>query len=141
MANRFVDASVFVHAYIESRRSLKPHERALKGKARGIVARINGGEPVVSSSVHLAEVANVLEDWRTLGDAHEIERGILSRETVTILEVGWSDLVEALDLARETSAGLTDALAVALMRRNGMVEVYSFDSDFDRFEDVTRITE
>jgi len=139
MAPRFVDASVFVHAYIESRRPLKPHEKALKAKARGIVSRINDGEPVVTSSVHLAEVANVLEDWRTQEDAHAIESGLLSRETVAILAVGRSEMVEALDLAGEAQAGLTDALAAILMRRNDLKEVYSFDHDFDRFADIKRI--
>lgn len=140
MADRFADASVFVHAYLEPRRSLKPHERELKRGARAIVARISGGEPVVTSSVHLAEVANLLEGWRTLADAHAIERGLLSRDTVTIVDVGRRDLVEALDLAQEKASGLTDALAVLLMRREGLEEIYSFDRVFDRFAGVKRVT-
>jgi predicted nucleic acid-binding protein len=103
------------------------------------VSRINDGEPVVTSSVHLAEVANVLEDWRTQEDARAIEGGLLSRETIAILTVGRSNMVEALDLAGQAHAGLTDALAVILMRRNDLGEVYSFDHDFDRFADVKRI--
>lgn len=139
MPPRFVDASVFVHAFLKPTRTLQPHEQRLKSRARAIVSRLYEGEEVVTSAVHFAEIANVLEDRIPLADAHMVERGILLRDTVRILPTQRRDLAEALTEATDASAGMTDALAVALMRREGLHEVYSFDHDFDRFEGIRRI--
>lgn len=43
---RFVDASVFVHAYLKPKRRLKPHEMKIIESAKKIVKRINDGEEV-----------------------------------------------------------------------------------------------
>jgi len=137
---RFVDASVFVHAYLRPRRELKPHERRIKAHARSIVARVNEGEAIVTSVVHFSEVANVLEDWMGLERAKAIQRGLCARETVEILPVARGDLLEALSVGSEVGVGTTDALAAVLMRDRGLREIYSFDRDFDRFEDLRRVT-
>jgi len=140
MTVRFIDASVFVHAFLRPRRELQSHERAIKSKARGIVARINEGERVVTSVVHFAEIANLLEDWMPMTDALTIERGVCNRDTITIESVDRRDLVEALDIASESGIGTTDALAISLMSRAGLRELYSFDKDFDRIANVRRIS-
>ncbi len=139
MPPRFIDASVFVHAFLKPKRTLQPHEQRLKSRARAIVSRLYEGEEVVTSTVHIAEIANVLEDRIPLADAHMVERGILLRDTVRVLATQRRDLAEALTEAADTGAGMTDALAIALMRREGLREVYSFDHDFDRFEGVHRV--
>lgn len=133
MVVRFVDASVFVHAYLRPRRELKAHERSIKARAREIVARINRGETVATSTVHFAEIANLLEAWMPLQEAQTIQRGLLQRDNVDIWSTAKGDLVEAMSVGQETDVGATDALAVILMRRNGLKGIYSFDGDFDRF--------
>ena len=140
MANRFVDASVFVHAYIRPKRKLRPHERTLKAHARDIVTRINEGEETVTSTVHLSEVANVLEGWMSLADARTIQRGVCTRDTIRILPTAKPDVIEALALGSDTAVGTSDALAAVLMKREGLGEVYSFDKDFDRIPDIRRIS-
>jgi len=141
MARRFVDASVFVHAYLRPRRELKAHERQIKARAREIVTRINEGEGVVTSVVHVAEVANLLEEWLPLADGREVLRGLCTRETVEIVEADRRDLLEALAVGAETGVGTTDALAAVLMRAHGVREVYSFDADFDRVQDIRRVSQ
>jgi len=138
MVMRFVDASVFVHAYLRPRRELKAHERSIKARAREIVTRINRGETVATSTVHFAEIANLLEAWMPLQDARTIQRGLLQRDNVEIWPTAKGDLVEAMSVGQETDVGATDALAVILMRRNGLKDIYSFDGDFDRFRDLRR---
>jgi len=139
MPSRFVDASVFVHAYLKPRRRLKDHEEKIKAHARAIITRINRGEAVVTSSVHLAEVANILEDRMPLEDARTIQLGLCSRETVTVLSVGRSDVIDALALGSDKGVGTSDALAAVLMQSNGLTELYSFDRDFDRIEGLRRV--
>lgn len=41
---------------------------------------------------------------------------------------------------REENIELTDTITVAYMRRIGLEYVYSFDDDFDRFDEITRLT-
>jgi predicted nucleic acid-binding protein len=41
---------------------------------------------------------------------------------------------------RERQIGFSDAVAYITMKRNGVVEVYSFDKDFDRFREIRRIS-
>jgi len=50
------------------------------------------------------------------------------------------DVAESLSLGTEEGVGTSDALAVVLMRRHGLREVYSFDRDFDRWTDIRRIS-
>ena len=140
MPARYVDASVFVHAYIRPRRELKAHERGIKSHARAIVARINEGEAVVTSTVQVAEIANVLENWMRLEDAAAIQQGLCTLDSVRIVDTCRADLLEALALGSEFELGTSDALAVVFMRRDGLREVYSFDRDFDRIPDITRVS-
>ena len=41
---------------------------------------------------------------------------------------------------RTSEIELPDLVTVAYMRRTGLEFIYSFDDDFDRFDDVTRLT-
>ena len=40
---------------------------------------------------------------------------------------------------REDSVEVVDCITVAYMQRVGLEYIYSFDEDFDRFEDITRL--
>ncbi|HEX9341553.1 MAG TPA: type II toxin-antitoxin system VapC family toxin [Thermoplasmata archaeon] len=140
MPRRFIDASVFVHAYLRPRRALKPHERAIKGHARTIVARIEHEEEVAISTVHLGEIANVLEEWMRAEDARAVLRELVTRDNIEVLPVGRDDFLEAMSLGSEAGAGTTDALAAVLMGIKGITEIYSFDRAFDRVEGLNRIT-
>jgi predicted nucleic acid-binding protein len=141
MPPRYLDASVFVHAYIRPRRGLKAHERGIKAHARAIVARINEGEAVVTSTVHVAEIANVLENWMRLEDAAAVQQGLCTLDSVRILTTTRADLLEALARGSDLGLGTSDALAVAFMRREGVREVYSFDKDFDGLPDISRVSD
>jgi predicted nucleic acid-binding protein len=141
MPPRFVDASVFVHAYLRPKRELKSHERQLKSHARGIMTRINEGEEVLTSVVHVSEVANLLEAWMPLEDARAVLQGLCTRETIKVLPAERRDLIEALAVGSETRVGMSDALAVVLMRTAEVSDVYSFDKDFDRFDGIQRVSQ
>ncbi len=141
MPARFVDASVFVHAYLKPRRELRPRESQIKRHARAIVTRINEGEPVVTSTVHFAEIANLLEDWMVLSEAQEVLLGLATIDNVRILSVTRNDLLDALALATSEPVGTTDALAVVLMGREGARDIYSFDRDYDRFDGIRRLAQ
>lgn len=134
----FVDASVFVHAYLRPRRRLQPHEARIKDTAKKIISRINEGEKVATTVVHLGEVSNILEDYLPLEDALAIEKGLLFRDSVVVHEVSKEDYLKALATAEDQGVGLNDALAYVVMRETGLSKIYSFDKDFDVFTDIER---
>ncbi|RZB28763.1 MAG: hypothetical protein AEth_01765 [Candidatus Argoarchaeum ethanivorans] len=137
---RFVDASVFVHAFIKPKRKLKEHEVRIKEAAKKIVKRINEGEEMAISTVQVAEIANLLEHYMPIDDALSIEMFLLTARNVRVHGVEKADCVNALEVAKDTKVGLSDAIAFVIMKENGLKEAYSFDHDFDRLN-VKRITE
>ncbi|RLI75809.1 twitching motility protein PilT [Archaeoglobales archaeon] len=137
---RFVDASVFVHAYIKPKRELKEHELKIKKKAKEIIKRINDGEKVALTAAQLTEIANLLESFMPLENAQEVEEFLLTSSNVRIFGVAKKDYVKAMEMAKKNKAGLNDCVAAVIMKKNGFDEIYSFDHDFDRLG-VKRVTD
>jgi len=127
---RFLDSSVFLHAYLRPRRSLTPREAAVKEAARGILARVEGGEPVITTVVHVSEVANIVESRLGLAESLGLVARLLSLDNVEILEVSAEDYVEALAVSQRYAVSLNDAVAYLKMREEGVEEVYTFDKHF-----------
>lgn len=137
---RFVDSNVFIHAFLRPMRSLSESEARLKDDAKAIVSRVDGGEKVMTSVVHVAEVANILEDNMEAATSLEILRSLVFNDNVAIEAVSSDDCATAAAEMEEAQAGLNDAIAHAVMRRKSLTEIYSFDKDFDRFRDLRRLT-
>ena len=137
---RFVDASVFVHAFLKPKRKLKPHEVKMKESAKEIVKRINDGEEVGITVVQIAEIANLLESYLPLSEALKVEEFLLLAGNVKVFDVTKKDCLKVLEIAKEKNVGLSDAIAYVIMKKNSVEEIYSFDSDFDKL-DVRRVTE
>lgn len=138
-ALRFIDASVFIHAYLRPSRTLKAHEVEIKESAKKIINRVNAGEHVMMSVVHFGEISNILEDRLPLEDAFKIERAICLRENIDMAVVTQEDYIAALDEGEKHRVGLNDALAHVIMKKKAVNELYSFDRDFDQFRDIRRI--
>jgi len=137
----YVDANVFVYAFLKTKRKLQPHEVSIKEAAKKIVARISAGEKVVSSVVHFSEVCNILEDYVPYEEALVLEKGLLLRENIQIHEVSQDDYINAIPITEQHQIGLNDALAYVLMKKVETQKIYSFDKHFDYFTDLERVTE
>lgn len=141
MSLTYVDANVFVYAFLKPKRKLQPHEVSIKEAAKKIVARISAGEKVVSSVVHFSEVCNILEDYVPYEEALVLEKGLLLRENIQIHEVSQDDYINAIPITEQHQIGLNDALAYVLMKKVETQKIYSFDKHFDYFTDLERVTE
>jgi predicted nucleic acid-binding protein len=137
----FVDANVFVYAFLKPKRKLQPHEQKIKEAAKKIVTRINEGEETVTSVVHFSEICNVLEDHLPIQEACTLEKGLLLLENIAVQEVSEEHYLKALAIAEELQIGANDALAYVLMKEEGINRIYSFDKDFNEFKDIRTITE
>ena len=137
---RFVDASVFIHAFIKPKRKLKPHEIEIKESAKEIVKKINEGEKIGLTVIQLAEIANILESYMPLKDALQVEEFLLYAPNVKIYGVAKKNCIKALKTAKNKIIGLNDTIAYIVMLENKIKEIYSFDKDFDKLEGIKRIT-
>ncbi|MFW6117232.1 MAG: type II toxin-antitoxin system VapC family toxin [Thermoproteota archaeon] len=129
---RFIDSNVFIHAYINPRRKLQEHEKEIKEKAKAIVERVNKGEEVMTTTVHIGEIANLLEDFMPLQVSLEVTSSLLLKENIHTTQVSPRDCLSAIPLAEDYQVGVNDALAYLFMTQKGIQEIYSFDKDFDR---------
>ena len=136
---KFVDASVFIHAFIKPKRELKPHEVKIKQVAQKIVKRINEEEKIAISVANMTEIANLLEPYMSLDGALTIEEFLI--RSAKLVTVNKQQYFEALKIAKEKRVGLNDALTYVVMLKNKIYEIYSFDKDFDKLEGIKRLYE
>jgi len=136
---RFLDANVFIYAYYRPGRRLSEEERKLKEAAKGILRRINEGERVITTIVHLSEVANILKRGLKPGELAELLIGLLMRDNIEVEDVDRELYLLALELSQELELDPNDALAIEVMRRRGIREIYTFDKDFDKIGEIIRV--
>lgn len=138
---RFIDTNVFVYSFLKTKRELKPSEIKIKKQARKILQKIDEGEKAVTSTVHLSECVNIIEAHHTLQEARAIINSILQHSNIEICSVDRNDYLTAVFLSQDSNKNINDCLAVALMNKLKLREIYSFDSDFDSFTEIIREVE
>lgn len=136
---RFVDANIFIYAYLKSK-DMDKRALEIKQRSKEIIKRINEGEEVAISVVHISEILNVLEDRLPLKDVKRFLDGLTGKDNVTIFPVTKEDYLIAGEVSIKNEIGINDALALVLMSKKYISEIYSFDRDFDKV-DVKRIEE
>ncbi len=128
---RFIDANVFIYAILKPKKTLPDSVMMKKKAAREIFLRVNSGEPVITTPVHLSEVANVLEDIAGLEFTCDLLSSIMIKSSILIEPVSGDDYRESAEHARKYKISVNDALALVIMERKAIQEIYSFDRHFD----------
>ena len=128
---RFIDANIFIYAVLKPKRELNKKELEIKNASKEIFKRVNAGEEVITTVVHLSEVANVLEDVANLSHAISFLKDILLKRNVIVEEVNNKDYMESVLLAEEKRVSINDALAYLLMKREGIEDIYTSDKHFE----------
>lgn len=127
---RFIDANVIIYAVLKPKGSLPDAVQRKKKAAREIFLRVNDGEPVMTTAVHMSEVANVLEDAAGLPFACDLLAALLVKSSISVEPVSADDYRESIGLAKKHSISINDALALIIMERLGIDEIYTFDRHF-----------
>lgn len=127
---RFIDTNVFIYAVLKPRTALPDAVLRKKTSAKDIFLRVNAGEPVTTTTVHLSEVANVLEDAAGISFACDLLSAIFLKPTINVEPVSADDYRESIRLAQKSAVSINDALAVIIMERQGIDEIYTFDRHF-----------
>ena len=137
---RFLDANVFIYAYYKPKRELTKEQKIMKEKAKEIIRRINDGEEdVVTTVVHLSEVCNILKRAMKLHDLQTFLIGLYSMDNVKIVDVSRDMYFTAIGLMDEFKLDPNDCLAVLVMEREGINEIYTFDKGFDNVGWIKRL--
>ncbi len=127
---RFIDANVFLYALLKPKPNLPDKVIERKKKAQEILRRIEKGEKVATTVVHLSEVANIIEAKVNLSTALDFIEELLTAENVRILSVTPEDYLKAAILTSERRVSINDALAYLKMKELNITEIYTFDKHF-----------
>lgn len=131
---RFVDANVFIYALIKSLR-----EDYLI--ARGILKRIEEGEEAITSMAVVQEVVDWLEYNNRKAEVEKFLIALNSYISMKKVAITWADALEAIPYMEKYGLDFVDSLALQVMKRNGVKEIYTSDRDFDRVEWIYRVWE
>ena len=129
---RFIDANLFIYAVLKPKKPLPPAVAKKKTAAKKIFLRVNEGEPVMTTTVHLSEVANVLEDAAGIGFACDLLAAVTTKPSIDVRPVSADDYRESIQRAQKYSVSINDALALMVMEEQGIDEIYTFDRHFER---------
>ena len=137
---RFLDANVFIYAYYKPKKQLTQREKQMKELAKQIISNASQGkEEVTMTVVHLSEIVNILKHGMPIDQLNKIIRGLFMLDNVKIHGVTREAYFAAAELGEDLKLEANDALAVDVMRLNGIKEIYSFDEDFDQTEGISRL--
>jgi hypothetical protein len=129
---RFIDANLFIYAVLKPKNPLPAAVLKKKTAAKEIFLRVNDGEPVITTTVHLSEVANVLEDAAGIGFACDLLSAVMAKPSIDVRPVSADDYRESIQRAQKYSVSINDALALIVMEQQGIDEIYTFDQHFTR---------
>jgi hypothetical protein len=137
---RFLDANVFIYAYYKPKKQLSEKEDQMKEQAKKIITNVSRGkEEVMLTVVHVSEVVNILKNGMPQDQLTAIIRGLFMLDNVKITDVTRNAYFAATALGEDLKLEPNDALAVDLMRQNGIAEIYSFDEHFNQVDGITRL--
>jgi uncharacterized protein len=137
---KFLDANIFIYAYYKPQKTLSEKEEAMKEQAQTIIRAISQGkEQVTTTVVHISEVVNILKHGIPKEALTQVIMGLFMLENVKIVDVTKDSYFAAVELSEDYKLDPNDALAIDVMRQNGIKEIYSFDEHFGKIEGITRI--
>jgi len=116
---RFIDTNIFIYA-------LTAHPK-FGETARRILQRIEAGEPALTSTLVLCEVAWVLEAMGRQSEIKPTLEKLLSYPTLKIISFNEEDLLAGANNALTYQIDFNDGVNIAIMEREGIHEVYSND--------------
>ncbi|MCW4049357.1 MAG: type II toxin-antitoxin system VapC family toxin [Candidatus Bathyarchaeota archaeon] len=141
MTLRFIDSNVFLHAFLKPRRILSDEERKVKDQSKIIIGRLEAGEEVYTTTVHLSEVLNIVESGLGLEKSLGFLAWVISTDNIMVSATAIEDYEGAIGTAKEEGISPNDAIAYNAMKSQDITEIYSFDKHFNQLKDIKRIME
>ena len=133
---RFLDSSVFLHAYLRKKGVMTPEEREIKRRAGEILSEIEAGEEVSTTVIHISEITNIIEARLGLEASLRLLARILSLKNIKVFGVDEDDYKKAIVIADRFYISLNDAIAYIKMQENNINEIYTFDKHFRNIPNI-----
>jgi predicted nucleic acid-binding protein len=125
-----------LQAWSSSNREGKSHEGLVEKNINDV---LDGKEEVLSTVVHISEVANILKHSLGTTEIADIIEGIFALDNVQVAGVDKDEYLAATELGKELEMDPNDSLAYQVMRSNRLFEIYSYDKVFERVEGLRRL--
>lgn len=136
---RFIDSNIFLHAFLTPRRELTKEEQRVKDESKAIVKRVEDGEEVAMTTVHLSEVVNIVESGLGLQKSLGFLAWVIAKDNIKVYPTAIEDYETALPTARDKEISANDAIAYLSMKAQGLMEIYSSDKHFNQFKDIIKL--
>jgi predicted nucleic acid-binding protein len=137
---KFLDANVFIYAYYKPKKQLSLKEKQMKEQAKKIITDVSQGrEQTITTIVHVSEIVNILKHGMPPEKLTDVIRGLLMLDNITVQGVSKEAYFAANELGDDLKLETNDALAIDVMKSNNVIEIFTFDEDFDRVEGIIRI--
>ena len=131
---RFVDANIFIYHLASDPKYGKV--------AREILTRIqNGEEPALTSTIVISQVSSYLKWKRKVNTIPIFLEFLRSLPNLTKIETTFSDYLDLTKSIEIRADDWDDIVIASQMRRCGIDEIYSNDSDFDSIPSIKRVFE
>lgn len=130
MSNKiFIDTSYIVGLLVE--------EDQWHKRAKELIPLIDKKEKIISLSI-VNESITLINKKRGVEDSKQAYKIIL--DNFTIIDENMNLYTESMNtLIKYHSLSLTDSVIVELMKNHNIVEIVSFDEDFDKVDGIVRI--
>ena len=140
----YIDANIFIYAFYRSdKRNLSPKTLWMKEQAKIIIKELSAIAPhppkFCISIIQLSEITNLLKSTMTQLQLQELLLGLYSNPNLEIVEVSNSDCINAIDKMKEYDLDANDLCAYIVMKRRAITQIYSFDSGFEKIQDIERL--
>ena len=100
---KFLDTNVFVYAYYKPKRQLSEKELQMKMLSKKIISDVSSGKvEVITTVVHVSEVANILKHGLSLEQLTVLIQGLFMLDNVKVLGVSAEEYFAAAELAEES---------------------------------------
>ena len=137
---RFLDANIFIYAFYKPRGKLTAKQAIMKEKAKEVIKKLmHGEEEFLTTVIHISEVANILKKAMPLNDLNFILSTLYSLENLKIVGISEKEYMLAIEFVKEYRMDPNDCLAIYIMRREGINEIYSFDKGFESIDELVRL--
>ena len=136
---KYLDANIFVYAYFKQKKGkiLSEKIKWCKDEAKKIINEINKEKNTYCISlIQLSEVVNLLKGVMSWENLHNLLLGLISNNSIEILEISKLMYINAINKIRDLNIDSNDISAYLLMREKNIKEIYTFDRDFEAFQDI-----
>jgi len=104
-----------------------------------VLRKIEAGEIDAATSVLVVvELANALRKYGLSNEVKKVVDAIFSLN-ISMLQIGSTDVRAAADIFENTRISPYDCVHVAVMKREGIIEMISADREFDRVPNIKRL--